>query len=437
MKKQLSYLIVAYFLLGISIVTNAQTVHKEMRIKHKKKKSTYLNFEIAHNLMIIPVRINDSDTLKFILDTGVTHTLLTDLNANDALTLQYSRKIDLFGLGQGDPVEALHSYGNEISLPGVYGNFHDLIVPLENIFYLSESLGKQVNGLLGYEVFNSFIVEIDYNKQKLALHDPNRYRAKLEKRKKKWLKKEKAVVLPLDIVRRKPYLNASITDTKGKKIDLKLLVDSGASHAVSLYTGTKSALEIPNPSFRSFLGTGLNGDIYGYTGRVSQISLGDFSMPKPLVSFPDKNAVRGALNVGNRNGSLGSDVLRRFDIIIDYTGNQMILRPNQEYKTEFLYNLSGVEIVTPFPGMPIFQVAEVRENSPGQEAGLIPGDQIMAINGINIARFSMSEIIKLFSNKPGKKFRVYIHRDGEYFRTEFTLRDDLSPTQNAESRNTK
>ncbi len=413
----------------LSAVINAsfaQTDHKELRIKHKKRNTSYIPFEMAHNLIIIPVMINDSDTLKFILDTGVTHTLLTDLNANDALTLQYSRKVDLFGLGKGDPIEALHSYGNELYMPGVYGNFHDLLVPLENVFFLSENLGKQVNGLMGYEVFNSFIVEIDYEKQKLALHDPNKYRGKLEKKKKKWLKRGSAVVIPLEIIRRKPYLSAAVTNNKGERTQIRLLVDSGASHALSLYSATNKTLEIPTPSFRSFLGMGLNGDIYGYTGKINSVELGDFSMPKPLVTFPDQEAVKEAINIGNRNGSLGSDVLRRFDVIIDYTGNQIIFKPNKDFNTEFTYNLSGIEIVTPFPGMPIFQIAEVREGSPGQEAGLLAGDQIMAINGSNIARYSMNNLIKLFHGKAGRKYRIYIHRNGEYFRTEFTLRDDLA-----------
>ncbi len=405
---------------------NGQSNYAALGIKHPRKKSSRINFEMAHNLVIIPIKINDSDTLRFILDTGVTHTLLTDLTANDALTLQYSRKVDLFGLGSGRPIEALHSYGNELMLPGIYGNFQDLIVPLQNIFQLSENLGMQVNGLLGYEIFQSFIVEIDYSQKKLTLHDPVQYRARLERRTKRWLKREKAVALPLEIIRRKPYIRATVQTSPASDVPVMLLVDSGASQALSLYASTHEKLEIPAQSFRSFLGMGLSGEIFGYTGKIESITLGQrYRMSKPIVSFPDDAAVREALNVANRNGTLGADVLRRFTVIFDYLGQQLILRPNFEFKTPFSYNMSGIELGTPIPGMPIFQVTEVRKGSVGEEAGIRRGDQLMGINGVNIANYTLSDLLKLFHSRAGRRLRLAMHRNGTYYRTELVLRDDL------------
>ncbi len=437
MKKQTISLVLLLFceLLLWEPTYAQQMEYRELGIKHKRRKSAYVPFEIAHNLIIIPVMINDSDTLRFILDTGVTHTLLTDLGVNSVLTLQYSRKIDLFGLGQGNPIEALHSYGNEVRMPGIYGNFHDLIVPLENIFQLSESLGRQVNGLMGFEVFNSFIVDINYHRQKLALRHPKHYRKKMERKKRRWVRKGKAVVIPLEVIRRKPYIAASMKTPEGEPLDIRLLVDLGASHAVSLYTDTHTKLEVPAQSFRSFLGMGLNGDIYGYTGRIGELVLGNYPLEQPVTTFPDNAAVKDALNVGNRNGSLGADVLRRFRVIFDYQGNQLILKPNPDYGKPFTYNMSGIEILTPLPGMPVYQVAEVRPNSPGEEVGLRVGDQIMAINGTRVSNFSMSDIIKMFHSRAGRKLRLTIHRNGEYFRADVVLRDDLSEIPKAQSSN--
>ena len=39
---------------------------------------TRIPFQLHSNLIIIPVQINGSDTLRFILDTGVSSTIITD-----------------------------------------------------------------------------------------------------------------------------------------------------------------------------------------------------------------------------------------------------------------------------------------------------------------------------------------------------------------------
>ena len=39
---------------------------------------TRIPFQLHSNLIIVPVRINESDTLYFILDTGVSNTIITD-----------------------------------------------------------------------------------------------------------------------------------------------------------------------------------------------------------------------------------------------------------------------------------------------------------------------------------------------------------------------
>ena len=45
-----------------------------------KRKSMYVDFKLISNLIIIPVSINGSDTMNFILDTGVKDPIITKLN---------------------------------------------------------------------------------------------------------------------------------------------------------------------------------------------------------------------------------------------------------------------------------------------------------------------------------------------------------------------
>ncbi len=398
-----------------------QHVFKELQFEGKRKRKITLPFELVHNLIIIPAFVNDSDTLKFILDSGVSHTLITGLTENDSLSLKYSRQIKLHGLGQGEPIEALHSFGNKLTLPGgAVGYNHDLLIPLEDIFYLSASMGTKVNGLIGFEIFNSFVVEILYSKRRINLYDPVWYN---KKNRRPLFGRRRQEKFPITIEDRKPYMHTEVTGTDGKPVKAKMLIDSGASHAISLYANTDEHIQVPKNAFRSFLGIGLSGDIYGHIGRIENVKLGSFVLNEPVVSYPDAAAILGVLESSKRNGSIGSDLLKRFNVVFNYYNKEVVLRPNQEYRKSFKYNMSGIEITTPFPGLPIYQIAKVRDNSPAIKAGIMQGDQIIRINGVSVAHFSMNDIIELFQSKPGRKIKLSVQRNNKHYNAEIVLRD--------------
>src|SRR3978361_1032011 len=62
---------------------------------------TRIPFQLHSNLIIVPVRINESDTLQFILDTGVSNTIITDPSAFRKHPLTLARKVKLAGAGEG------------------------------------------------------------------------------------------------------------------------------------------------------------------------------------------------------------------------------------------------------------------------------------------------------------------------------------------------
>ena len=44
-----------------------------------------VHFKLENNLIIIPVQINNSSTLNFILDTGLKNTIITELNKIESI----------------------------------------------------------------------------------------------------------------------------------------------------------------------------------------------------------------------------------------------------------------------------------------------------------------------------------------------------------------
>lgn len=400
------------------ITAQSNLIH--LHFKKSKTKKIELRFKMIHNLIIIPAFINGSDTLKFILDTGVSHTMITSLKGTQGISFNFAREIQLFGLGTGREVQAFHSFGNVLELPGIIGFNHNVIILKEEFDYLSQGLGTQIHGLIGYDVFDSFIVEINYTSKKLTLYDPKYYKSRKRKR-----RLRKSEIIEMEIRRRKPYVNATLYNDDNEASEVNLLVDTGASHAISIFHFTDDKLAIPDNSLYTFIGIGLSGEIYGHIGRVNKIAIGGFKFKKPIITYPDKESVQLTDYENERVGSLGADILNRFTVIFDYHGKEMILRPNSNYKNEFRYNLSGIDITTPIPDFPLFEITKIRKGSPAWIAGLEEGDQIVTINGIETSEYSLGNIIQMLQSKAGKKLTIGIRRADHVFLTKFTLEDPI------------
>ena len=413
-------LIIAIVFVPFSEMLNAQSSLIHLHFKKSKTKRINIRFELINNLIIVPVFINGSDTLKFILDTGVSHTMITSMQGAPGISFNYAREIELFGLGSGREVKAFHSFGNVLEMPGVQGFNQNVIILKEEFDYLSQSLGTQVHGLLGFDVFDSFVVEVDYKERKLTLFDRQFFQTR---RREKKLKKSKSI--PLEIEKRKPFIQSTVTDQYDEEITARLLVDCGASHAISLFKSSDRRLQVPENSMYTFIGVGLSGDIFGYIGRAKRFTIGEYRFKNPLVTYPDEEAVNITNYEKNRSGSIGADILKRFNVVYDYRGKEMLLRPNSSYKNDFKYNLSGIDVTTPMPDIPVFQIVKVRKGSPAWIAGLEVGDRIETINGIETSEYKLSNIIQLLQSRDGKKLTVGIRRQDQVFSAKFTLEDPI------------
>ncbi|NOY37765.1 MAG: PDZ domain-containing protein [Chlorobi bacterium] len=389
-----------------------QIAVKSLHFINKEDKKVSFRFKFVNNLIIIPVIVNDSDTLHFILDSGINTSIITELSLGDSLSLNYVRQIKLHGLGSGESIDALVSSGNVFSIPGIQGTNQSLYIMLQNIFNLSSILGMRVHGLTGYNLFSNFIVEINYVRQVITLHNPDYYVYKHNRN---------ARTLPLIINNSKPFIYGDIRYQGGDFFPVKLMIDTGASHALWLLKGTDGRIKLPEKNIDTFLGTGLNGKISGKLARIVSFRLGSFTFENPLVAFPDTFSIRYTGALGNRNGSLGAEILRRFDVIMDYPNHLITLKPNRYYNEPFRLNRSGIEIIAPIPGFHYYTISDVRKGSPAGKAGLKKGDTLESINYRNVKHMDIDEIYRVLQEKPGKVIKMVVRRKGLPFVTYFRL----------------
>lgn len=401
------------FLFACCLLTGCKTADSNQKMGlyfPKNSKSVVIPFKIANNLMIISLQINDSDTMRFVLDTGVKTAILTELHSEKGLNLQYTRKIKIKGLGSGNDLEAYHSYGNQFRLPKIRGFNQDVLILQEDIFFLSQKLGMPINGLIGYDLFKNFIVEINYESERIILHNPERYKPK---------NKGKTILMEID--NGKPYIKGKIM-IENQEVDVKLLIDTGASHSISLEQDSSKQIFKPSKTIEAYLGKGLSGEVRGSIGRIKSFSLGNYQLKNITTSFPDTASMHGMGGLAGRNGNIGGDLLKRFHLIFNYEKQELTLYPNKKFKEIFNHNLSGIEISMPILGLNHYVIAEVSPNTPAQEAGLLRGDEIVSINGQSAFRFDLNDMNQFLQEKVGKKINLIIKRGNEIMKKNFVLR---------------
>jgi predicted aspartyl protease len=378
-----------------------------------KKKSITINFKSSSNLIIIPVAINNSDTLNFILDTGVRYPIITELPFVNKLNLNFLQPINVKGLGEGEQLTAYRSGNNTINIDGLVAYDQEIHMVINENFQISHILGIPVHGLIGFNLFKDYVVKIDYSEHKITLTKPEYFAYK---------EKERDIVLPLTFEQNKPFVKTSIVTDKNEDVPVKLLVDTGASDAIWLSTNSDSRISLPENHIETFLGRGLSGDLYGKKGRIGAIWVGPLVLYEPIVAFPDNEMVDELIGKNDRNGTLGAEILRRFFVTMDYPNKRLILRPNSDLKDDFNYNMSGLEVTNPMPGVPIFIISDIRKNSPAYYAGIQENDQIISLNSTSHKTLTLNDINLLFQSQQDRRIKLTVLRNGEQIKTEFFLK---------------
>ncbi len=386
----------------------------QLFFENPRRSSVSIRFELVNNLIVIPVSINESDVLHFIVDTGVNTTLITEIGIGEELELKSVDDVRIRGLGEGEPLEAYHSVGNTLEFEGIKGENQEVYVLKEDVFHLSSQMGREINGIFGFNIFRDFIVEINYGTRRITLHDPEQYRYS-------WWKRTLWTTKPINVVNNKPYVEANIKKDDNTKLPVRLMIDTGASHSIWLDERSDEEISAPVDTERTLLGSGLSGDLFGRKGRLEALEFGTFKLDNVIAAYPDSASIAAAMDLDGRHGSLGADVLNRFNVIFDYQNEQITFRRNLRYFRPFEHDMSGMTISNPITEMPIYMVSYVRPNSPADRAGVEPGDQITSVNNTSVSNYTLSELQGIFKSGEGREISLQIERDGETLTKRFRL----------------
>jgi hypothetical protein len=403
-------------------------------------------FKIINNLLFIPLKVNGVE-LNFLLDSGVEETILFSMEEKKEVSFFNVEKISLRGLGSEDSIEGLKSTNNTIEVKGLKSINHLLYIVLDQSFNLSSHIGIPVNGIIGFNFLKSNLVEINYERKRITVFKDN------EKNRKRIAKKSQ--IVPITIEKSKPYIKGSIV-INSSEIPIKLLIDIGNSDAIWLFENKEKSINIPAKNFEDYLGKGFSGDVEGRRAQIKKFTFSKFDFFNPIVAFPDSTSLKNVRMVKDRSGSVGAEILKRFNLVFDYQKNQLFLKKNSNYRTPFNYNKSGIEIqhyglqwvqetvsleTVPFAGKesdakantiysnfkykfvlkPMYTIVNVRKNSPAEISGLQKGDIIVSINQKPAYEFTLEKIYSLLKSDEENWIYFEVERNNQILKVKFQL----------------
>lgn len=371
-------------------------------------------FQQIGSYVVVTVRINDSSPLNLILDSGVRNTIITELQTGDRITLNYSDVKELMGLGGGNHLDAYVSSCNKIKIGRLKMENKAVYVLSDNVFNLSKHSGTKINGLIGADFFQDYTVEIDYSAKRIRFFEPTLFDPP-----------KGYGMLPITIEAQKLFVELAVLNPDSSRQQVKMLIDTGAELNAWFQTITAESVHLPSKWINGTVGEGLNGIINGKFGRIPEILVGEFKLIKPIVSFPDSVSVSQIISNSKRDGTIGSQLLSRFNLIFDYTHKKLFFKPNENFKTRYSYNIAGVEIVQLTPFLPITEVLTVWNNSPAAMAGVMAGDKILEINGERAVSMSINEVRKVFETPSNKALKLTLIRDAAEIQVEIDMHDKI------------
>jgi hypothetical protein len=407
--------------------------------------------KVINNLIFIPIEVNGVE-LNFLLDTGVEEIILFSLEDNPNVKFYNSEKINLRGLGSKESVEGLKTTNNVLKIHGLKATNQLVYVILDESFNLSSQIGIPVNGIIGYHFFKDNLVSVNYTKKKLVVSKNNEVNVNKIRR--------NYSEIPITVEKHKPYLLANVLIDK-VEVPVKLLIDNGNSDSFWLFQNLSEDIKVPSKNFDDFLGKGFSGEIQGKRARINKFAFDKYTFNSPIVAFPDSSSIKSVRMVQNRLGSVGGGVLKRFSVIFDYKNEKLYLKKNSNFNDPFTYNKSGIEVqhhglqwvqetvkleTVPisagttfdphgekiidnfkykFNLKPIYEIANIRKNSPADLCGLKVGDIIISINKSPVYSYSLQKINEMFRSDDDKWINLEIERNGQLMKFRFQLLDIL------------
>jgi Aspartyl protease/PDZ domain len=381
--QKIYYAILSFFLLA--------NVHAQEILPQKEAKFiTRFPFkQFSGGVMVLQARFgNIKDTLNFILDTG-SGGISLDSSTCEEFNIPL-KPSDTVITGIGGVHRVSFAFDQTLSLPGLkitHLNFH-----VNNYEVLTSVYGEKVDGIIGFSFFSRYIVKINFDSSMIEVYSPGR----------------------LDYPKDGTVLHPAFTNLPIQWLTIKDKVKTG----FNFYFDTGAGLcLLMSEKFAKDSGIllskrkpvvtqaeGMGGKLQMRLTVIKEVKVGPYKFRSvPTYLYKDDYNVTSYPFTG---GLLGNDLLRRFNMIINYPNREIHLQPNSHFNEDFDYAYTGLGIYF-IDGK--IMIEDVIAGSPADKAHFKAGDEILAVNK-NIS-LNM-QVYKAILQKPYETINVLIRRGG-------------------------
>lgn len=272
--------------------------------------------------------------------------------------------------------------------------------------------GTAIDGLVGYEMFRRFGVEIDYAKHRLVLSDPAKFTPPAG-----------AMAVPFQLGDRIPVVTGMLDG-----LPMRISIDTGSRVSLTLhapFVRDNHLVEKYHAAPEAVMGWGVGGAARGRPARFGTLRIGDVRIDG--IAGDMYLGDKGAFTSPDLTANLGGGVLRRFDVAFDYAKKIMYLTPNTDWAGKpDAFDRSGLWLLGDGDA---FKVVDVAADSAALQAGMQLNDRVLAIGGEAIARRSLADWRERLRILPvGTHLAVRFLRDGKEHTADLVLADRIAAT---------
>ncbi len=275
-------------------------------------------FELRRDYALVEVDVNGHRAL-LILDSGSGALVLDTAFARTA-GVSWSRFIS--GTAEGNNGKTSVKIGTANSVRVGAATLSNVRVAGVDFNDVRAKVGRDVQGTLGFELFERFVVAIDYPAKTITLYEPAEFRYE-----------GTGIVVPITIEHNLPVVQASlVTRTKGT-IPANLHLDIGsARYALRLSSRFVTRYDIAHDTstVTGVFGTGVGGTMEGQVLQFPQLRIGKLEINRPNTAL--SSAKDGAFGMDARSdGTVGASVFRGSKLIFDYPHSRAVVEPGKNF----------------------------------------------------------------------------------------------------------
>ena len=398
--------IFAYLLFVSSIVfvlIPAQAMAQEEFVPSPAKHLTSFSFkQLTGGIIILEATLdNFKDTLNFVLDTGSGGISLDSSTCSYFnLKKEMSSRI-IRGIAGMRTVE--FTYNHTLHFPGL--TVERLDFHINDYDILTSVYGIKIDGIIGFSFLRRYIVQIDYDKMMLEVLTPGT----IKYPKGGSLLKPQFSTLPMQFLQLKD----------ARQIEGKYYFDTGAGLCMLLSQDLVEDSMLLKKKRKLFptQAEGLGGKKSMNLTVIKEVKIGPYKFKRvPTYIFEDEYNLTSYPVLG---GVIGNDLLRRFNVTLNYPEEQIFIKPNTHFQDSFDYSYTGLGIYLVDGAV---TVVDIMKGSPAEKAGFETDDIIFGIDN-NLSNNIQTYKVLLQNIKT--TMSVYVLRKGKSITLKLYVRSIL------------